>query len=309
MSFGAVEAKRSKNALPPSARIRLQARVNDCSSSSNDLLSEKSTVQPPPLTTSSILAGSTPSASSSLRMSSPATILTGASTVLPSASTFSTVGIGQDRRKREEQDADGEVEPERREVFLVPARDELAGQLAGAQREHAQCPPHAAVEVQQRVRDVAGDFLHGKHVHVGGLPALRAVLAGDDRAAVEAARRIEGRRRQLVPRLEDAPLALHAAAESLRGFRAQARRVVLEIVIECRDALDPVADAPPLALARRRFRDLDVGPVETRAGQHVPHVSGKPGVVIRDDVRIELALDFVDEVACHAAAHRATAGS
>ena len=99
-----------------------------------------------------------------------------------------------------------------------------------------------------------------------------------------------------MPRLEDSPLALHAATESLRRFRPHARRVVLEIVIECRDALDPVADAPPLALARRRFRDLDVGPVESRAGQHVPHVSGKPGVIVRDDVRIELALDFVDEV-------------
>ena len=106
-----------------------------------------------------------------------------------------------------------------------------------------------------------------------------------------------------MPWLEDAPLALHAAAESLRGFRAHARRVVLEVVIERRDALDPVADPPPLALARRRFRNLDVGPVEARAGQHVPHVSGKPGVIVRDDVRIELALDFVDEVVCHAAAH------
>ena len=173
-------------------------------------------------------------------------------------------------------------------------------QLAGAQREHAQRPPHAAVEVQQRVRDVARDLLHGKHVNVGSLAALRAVLAGDDRAAVEAALRLVGRGRQLVPRLEDAPLAVHAAAEALRGFCPHARRVVLEVVIECRDALDAVTDPPPLALARRRFRDLDIGSVEARAGEDIAHVAGQPRVIVRDDVRVELALDFVDEVVGHA---------
>ena len=182
----------------------------------------------------------------------------------------------------------------------MAARDEFPRQLAGAQREHAQRPPHAAVEVQQRVRDVARDLFHGKHVNVGSLAALRAVLAGDDRAAVEAALRLVGRGRQLVPRLEDAPLAVHAATEALRGLCPHARRVVLEVVIECRDALDAVTDPPPLALARRRFRDLDIGAVEARAGEDVAHVAGQPRVIVRDDVRVELALDFVDEVVGHA---------
>ncbi len=195
-----------------------------------------------------------------------------------------------------------EVEPKRRQVLLVPARDELARQLARTAREQPQRPPDAAVEVQQRMRDVAGDLLHGQHVHVGGLAALRAVPAGDRRAAVQAAAPARGRRRQLMPGLEDPPLALHPPAEALRGLGAQPRRAVLEVVVERRDALDPVADPAPLALAGGVSGDSMVAPEEARAGQHVPHVAGKPGVVIRDDVGVELALDFVDEIAWHASA-------
>ena len=121
--------------------------------------------------------------------------------------------------------------------------------------------------------------------------------------------RLVGGRRQLVPRLEHAPLAVHAAAEALRRLGPQARRVVLEVVVERRGALDAVADAPPLPLARRRLGHLDAGAVEARAGEHVPHVAREPGVVVRDDVRVELALDFVDEVGCHAAAPRGDSGS
>jgi hypothetical protein len=55
-------------------------------------------------------------------------------------------------------------------------------------------------------------------------------------------------------------LAVHARAEALRRLGPKARRVVLEVMIERGGALDAVPDAPPLALARRRFRDLDAGP-------------------------------------------------
>src|SRR6185503_21339779 len=135
--------------------------------------------------------------------------------------------------------------------------------------------------------------------HVRRLAALRAVLPADDAAAVETAPRLGSRRRQLVPRLEDAPLALHPRAESLCRLGPKARRVVLEVMVECRGALDAVADAPPLAFARRGFRDLDAGAMKARAMKHLAHVAGEPGVVIRDDVRVELALDFVDEGSRH----------
>jgi hypothetical protein len=75
--------------------------------------------------------------------------------------------------------------------------------------------------------------------------------------------------------------------------------VVLEVVVERRGALDPIANAPPLALARRRFRDLDTGPMKSRAIKHIAHVAGKPGVVVRNDVGVEQALDFVDEGGRH----------
>jgi hypothetical protein len=39
--------------------------------------------------------------------------------------------------------------------------------------------------------------------------------------------------------------------------------------------------------------------VKARAIKHLAHVAGEPGVVIRDDVRVELALDFVDEGSRH----------
>ena len=134
-----------------------------------------------------------------------------------------------------------------------------------------------------------------QHVHVRRLAALRAVAAVDDGPAVEAARRLARGRRQLLPRLEHAPLAVHAPAEALRGLGAQPRRVVLEVVVERRGALHAVADAAALALAGRRLGHLDAGAVESRAGEHVADVAGEPGVVIGDDVRVELALDFVDD--------------
>ncbi len=218
-------------------------------------------------------------------------------------------GLRQQRRQREVDDADGEVEPERRDVGLVPAGDELARQLAGPAQQQLERPPHAAVEVQQRMRDVARDLLHREHVGVRGLAALRAVTAFDDGAAVEAARRLLRRRRELVPRLEHAPLALDPAAEALRGLGAQPRRVVLQVMVERRGALHAVADAAALPLAGRRLGHLDAGAVEARAGEHVADVARQPGVVIGDDVRVELALDFVDEARGHVAAPRGDSGS
>ena len=110
-----------------------------------------------------------------------------------------------------------------------------------------------------------------------------------------------------MPRLEHAPLAVDPAAEALRGLGAHPRRVVLEVVVERRGALDPVADAAALPLAGRRLGHLDAGAVEARAGEHVADVARKPGVVVGDDVRVELALDFVDEARGHVAAPGATA--
>jgi hypothetical protein len=54
---------------------------------------------------------------------------------------------------------------------------------------------------------------------------------------------------------------------------------------------------------------LDGSPEEPRAGQHGLHVARQPGVVVGDDVRVELALDFVDEAVVHAAAPRGDSGS
>ena len=75
-----------------------------------------------------------------------------------------------------------------------------------------------------------------------------------------------------------------------------ARRVVLEVVVERRCAFDPIADPTPLPLAGRRLGHPDAGAMKAGAGEHVPHVAREPFVVVRDDIRVELALDFVDEV-------------
>src|SRR5688572_1874300 len=112
-----------------------------------------------------------------------------------------------------------------------------------------------------------------------------------------------------MPRLEHAPLALDPAPEPPCGLGAQARCVVLEVMVERRGALHAIADAPALPLAGRRFGHLDAGAVEARTAEHVAHVAREPGVVIGDDVRVELALDFIDEAGGHVAAPRGDSGS
>ena len=64
-------------------------------------------------------------------------------------------------------------------------------------------------------------------------------------------------------------------------------------MVEGSQVLDAVLDAPPLALAGRCFSGLDAGAQEAGTGQHVADMSRQPRVVVRDDVRVELALDFV----------------
>ena len=88
---------------------------------------------------------------------------------------------------------------------------------------------------------------------------------------------------------------LHATAEALRGLGAQPRRVVLEVLVERGGALDAIADQPPLGFAGGRLRRLDRRAEESGAGEHVPDMAGQPGVVVRDDIGVELALDFVYE--------------
>ena len=146
------------------------------------------------------------------------------------------------------------------------------------------------------MRDVARDLVHGQHVHVGGLAAVLAMQAGDLRAAVQATLRLEGRGDDFLARLEHAPVALHAAAEARERLGPDPRGAVFKVMVERCRALDPVLDAPALAFSRRRFRGLDAGAEEAGAGQHVADVAGQPRVIFRDDVRVELALDFVYDV-------------
>ena len=126
--------------------------------------------------------------------------------------------------------------------------------------------------------------------------------AGDRRAAVQAGRGFVRCRHDVRARLVDPPLALQAPAEAFRGRGPQSRRLVLEVMVERGQALDAIAHAPALALAGRGLGRLDRGPEEAGAGEDLAHVAGQPGVVVRDDVGVELALDFVDDVGGHGAA-------
>ena len=121
---------------------------------------------------------------------------------------------------------------------------EFLREQTGAERQRAQRAPDARVPVEDVAEKVLDEPPERDHLHLGALPAVRAVLAGEHFAAVQA---VFGRDRpadEVLAMREDPALGGVAIAEKLGTTRAHPRRVHREIRVERCLVREPVLDRP-----------------------------------------------------------------
>ena len=126
---------------------------------------------------------------------------------------------------------------------------------------------------------------------------MRAVLSGEDFAAVQAVFSRNRAAYEFLAVREHAVGGREAIAEQRRSLRLEPRCVVLEIAIECRAVAQAILDRAPDSIARRDGRCKDLRRQETRELQHVRDVVAQPGIERALDGRVGVEVHFVDDVA------------
>src|SRR5438046_3906442 len=100
----------------------------------------------------------------------------------------SEIDAGRQRRDREIDDAEGQVQPNRRDVPDAPALELFLAQRAGRSDEQPQRSENLAVDVQQLVRQLVTKVTDRRIRRRRLLPARFAVRPRERRAAVRACR-------------------------------------------------------------------------------------------------------------------------
>ena len=124
---------------------------------------------------------------------------------------------------------------------------------------------------------------------------MRAVLAGQHLAAIQAILGGDGPGDEVFAVGEDAPIRREAVTETLDPLLPHPRRVEAEVVVERGLVAQPVLDgASHPALGRARVTE-DLRCLETGQLEHVGDVIAQPGVERRLDPGVRLEVDLVDD--------------
>ena len=121
---------------------------------------------------------------------------------------------------------------------------EFLREQTGAERQRAQRAPDARVPVEDVAEKVLDEPPERDHLHLGALPAVRAVLAGEHLPAVQAVFRGHRAADEILAMREDPSISGVAIAEQLGTTRAHPRRVHGEIRVERCLVGEPVLNCP-----------------------------------------------------------------
>ena len=201
-----------------------------------------------------------------------------------------------ERRQQEKGDAQDQVHAERRRIMRASPAQEFDGEHAGPEGERLQRAPDARVEIGEVAQQVPHQRAERQHADFGALSAVRAVLAAQHFAAIEAVLGRERAADEFLAVCQYPSLGRVAVAELFDALAAHARRVLAQVRLQRGPVTQPVLDDATDPVGRRhRLVVEDLGRQEPLELEHVRDVVAQPGVERRFDGRIGLEVDLVED--------------